>query len=98
MQIEREHFETNTDNLGLIAFENNLKNETVEAMERLRASGISSKMITGDNGFIAVETARRAGIITSFDKVIILEGHNQTREVSLASLKLKGTLLDKNKK
>ena len=31
-------------------------------------------MITGDNIYIAVETARRCGIIGKHDKVVLLEG------------------------
>ena len=67
-------------------------------MERLRSSGISSKMITGDNIFIGIETAQRVGILAPSDKVIILEWSNQIREVSQADLRFKGTLLNNNKK
>lgn len=33
-------------------------------------------MITGDSLYIAVETGRRAGIISRTDKVVFLEGKN----------------------
>ena len=49
--------------LGLVAFENKVKEEAKEAMERLRDSNIETKIITGDNIYIAVETAFRSGIL-----------------------------------
>lgn len=50
-------------NLGLIAFENRLKSDTWLTINKLVRSNIDPKMITGDNIYIAVETALRAGII-----------------------------------
>jgi magnesium-transporting ATPase (P-type) len=58
----------------LIAFENLLKVDSWLTINRLIQSNIDPKMITGDNIYIAVETARRAGIINMDDKVIFLEG------------------------
>lgn len=36
-------------------------------------------MITGDNIYIAVETARRAGILGLDEKVVFLEGNRNIR-------------------
>ena len=63
--------------LGLVAFENKVKEEAKEAMERLRDSNIETKIITGDNIYIAVETAFRSGILQDDQKVLLLEGKKQ---------------------
>jgi P-type E1-E2 ATPase len=46
-----------------VAFENKLKSDTRSTIDKLTESDIESKMITGDNIFIAVETGFRAGIL-----------------------------------
>lgn len=69
----------NVINLGLIAFENRLKVDTWLTLHRLIKSNIEPKMITGDNIYIAVETARRAGILGINEKVVILEGERNIR-------------------
>lgn len=65
-------FEENITPLGLIAFENKLKGDTRQTIERLKEAGIESKIITGDNIFIAVETGVRAGILQSTEQVILI--------------------------
>ena len=77
MECKRQVFEQNFTILGLVAFENKLKDETVELLQRLAQAEINTKMITGDNIFIAVETAIRAGIISDQTTVLLLEGHKQ---------------------
>ena len=63
MKAERAIFEKKVELLGLVAFENKVKSEAKEAMQRLRESNIETKIITGDSIYIAVETALRSGII-----------------------------------
>ena len=65
-------------------------------MKRIRVSGILSKIITGDNIYIAIETAQRAGIISPNEKIIIIEGENQKKDN--VQSKLIGTWLHKDKK
>jgi P-type E1-E2 ATPase len=65
-------FEQDIVALGLVAFENKLKNDTRVTMDRLIESDIEPKMITGDNIFIAVETGFRAGILKEDEKVVLL--------------------------
>ena len=72
MEAKREVFESELEFLGLIAFENKVKEEVGETMEKLSASNIDKKIITGDNIYIAVETAMRCGIIGKDEKVMIL--------------------------
>lgn len=62
-------------------------------------------MITGDNIYIAVETARRSGIIGMNDKVVFLEGNrNLLNSVILKdgnqeqfTRMFQGTIIDKIK-
>ena len=49
---------------------------------KLKNSNIESKMITGDSLFIAVETAKRAGIIDKQEKVVFLQGKMNADVVS----------------
>lgn len=75
--------------LGLIAFENKLKQDARETIHRLELAGIKSKMITGDNVYIAIETAVRCGILGRKDEVIVLEGRNTeiSRQLTAADIK-----------
>ncbi len=68
----REIFDKGITALGLVAFENKLKDDTRETILKLVESNIEPKMITGDNIYIAVETGVRAGIIKKDEKVILL--------------------------
>lgn len=78
LQGERDIFEQNITALGLAAFENKLKVDTRSTIDKLNESDIESKMITGDNIFIAVETGFRAGILRENEKIVLLEGRKQT--------------------
>ena len=70
-------YEKNVNILGLVAFENKLKEDTYDTMKKLVNANIEPKMITGDNIYIAVETARRGGILKPHEKVVFLEGAKQ---------------------
>ncbi len=66
--------------VGLVTFENKLKAETKEAIDKLSNSKIQTKIITGDNIYIAIETAHRSGILSSKpldNKVIVIQGKKQ---------------------
>ena len=80
MKADRELYEEEVKVLGLVAFENKVKSEAREAMQRLRESNIDMKIITGDNIYIAVETALRSGILLENYEVILLEGKKQSWE------------------
>ena len=70
-------YEFNINALGLVGFDNKLKTDANETMNKLFESNIEPKMITGDNIFIGIETAVRSGIIKSNEPVILLEGKKQ---------------------
>lgn len=63
--------------LGMLVFENKLKPDASETITRLSLADIRSRMITGDNIYIAIETAMRCGILERREEVIVLEGNRQ---------------------
>ena len=63
----------------MLAFENRVKGEAREAFRRMRESNIECKMITGDNIFVAIDTAVRCRILSGKKKVLVLEGKIQNQ-------------------
>lgn len=59
---------------GMLAFENKLKHDASEIMVKLAFARIQPRMITGDNVYIAIETAMRCGILERKTEVMVLEG------------------------
>ena len=57
-------------------------------MQQIVESGIAVKMITGDNIYTAVETARRAGLTKPNQPITILLGSHQTNQTTLTGLQL----------
>lgn len=83
-EIPRKILDLSTQNeftmVGLVTFENKLKAETKEAIDKLSNSKIQTKIITGDNIYIAIETAYRSGILPNRpldNKVIVIKGKKQ---------------------
>ena len=54
---------SNINILGLLVFENKLKKDSASTISLLSEAAIESRMITGDNVYIAIETAIRCGIL-----------------------------------
>lgn len=77
LMIDRIQFEKETKVIGFVAFDNALKGDTAATMRKLIRANIEPKMITGDNIYIAIETARRAGILKGGEKIAVLEGKSQ---------------------
>ena len=77
MITDRPEFEKDLTLLGVVGFENKLKHDTVETIRILMQGGIEPKIITGDNIYIAVETAIRTEILPHGSKIILLEGAKQ---------------------
>ena len=57
-------------------FDNKVKEEAAELIEKLKTANIESRIITGDNIYVAMETAMRCGILSD-EKVTVFEGRNQ---------------------
>lgn len=60
--------------LGIVSFVNLLKHDAKETIELLSANEINTKIITGDNIYLGVQTAIIVGMIPSNASIAILEG------------------------
>ena len=62
----------------MLAFDNKVKEEAAELIQKLEVANIESRIITGDNIYVAIETAMRCGILQN-ERVTIFEGKKQPR-------------------
>ena len=65
----------NTTILGVVTFVNQLKHDAVETIAALSHADINTKIITGDNIYLGVQTALMTGMIPNDKRIIILEGN-----------------------
>ncbi|XP_045395905.1 probable cation-transporting ATPase 13A4 isoform X2 [Lemur catta] len=84
----REKVESNLIFLGLLILENRLKEETKPVLEELISARIRTVMITGDNLQTAITVARKSGMVSESQKVILIEA-NETTGSSSASVSWK---------
>lgn len=61
-----------TEILGVVTFMNKLKEDASSTISTLSAAGISTKIITGDNIFLGIQTAFETGMIASDRKVVVI--------------------------
>lgn len=59
----REQYLINTKLLGVVTFNNQLKDDSYSTIQTLAAAGINTKIITGDNIYLGVQTAFATGMI-----------------------------------
>ncbi|XP_045143467.1 probable cation-transporting ATPase 13A4 [Echinops telfairi] len=71
--LTREKIETDLIFLGLLILENQLKAETNAVLEELISARIRTVMITGDNLQTAITVARKSGMVSGNQKVILIE-------------------------
>lgn len=76
----REEFLRNTVLMGVVTFVNQLKDDAVFTIETLGQAGISTKIITGDNIYLGIQTAFATGMISDDKKVIVVEGSKYNRD------------------
>jgi magnesium-transporting ATPase (P-type) len=72
--------------LGLATFTNQLKEDARQLVETLREAEITVKIITGDNLFVAVQTALALGIVPAGQSVVALEGAKLQSDGSLRAV------------
>jgi Cu+-exporting ATPase len=72
---------SNDKMVGLIVVADSLKEDSARAVERLRAEGIETVMITGDNRRTAQAIARETGIDRVFAEVLPQDKANKVREL-----------------
>lgn len=78
-RMKREQAESNLRFLGLIIFENKIKEGTAPVIETLTSANIVCKMATGDNPRTAISVARECGIVANSAHVFLpsfLEGNS----------------------
>ncbi|KAM5292139.1 putative cation-transporting ATPase 13A4 [Ctenodactylus gundi] len=76
--LMREKVESEMIFLGLLILENRLKEETKPVLEELIAARIRAVMITGDNLQTAITVARKSGMVSEGQEVILVEAHETT--------------------
>ncbi|KAB1283675.1 putative cation-transporting ATPase 13A4 [Camelus dromedarius] len=84
----RDQVESDLIFLGLLILENRLKEETKPVLEELISARIRTVMITGDNLQTAITVARKSGMVSENQKVILIEA-NETPGSSSASVSWK---------
>nr|XP_019578729.1 PREDICTED: probable cation-transporting ATPase 13A4 isoform X2 [Rhinolophus sinicus] len=86
--LTRDKVESDLIFLGLLILENQLKEETKPVLEELISARIRTVMITGDNLQTAITVARKSGMVSEDQKVILIET-NETTGSSSASISWK---------
>ncbi|XP_028609605.1 probable cation-transporting ATPase 13A4 isoform X2 [Grammomys surdaster] len=76
--LMREKVESDLIFLGLLILENRLKEETKPVLEELISARIRTVMITGDNLQTAITVARKSGMVSEGQKVILVEANEAT--------------------
>ncbi|NP_766201.3 probable cation-transporting ATPase 13A4 isoform 2 [Mus musculus] len=76
--LMREKVESDLVFLGLLILENRLKEETKPVLEELISARIRTVMITGDNLQTAITVARKSGMVSEGQKVILVEANEAT--------------------
>jgi len=79
MLADRSQFLQGTKILGIVAFVNKLKSDAVETVQTIVESNIRVKIITGDNIFVAVQTAMKLGIVREGQRVVVVEGQKTSK-------------------
>ncbi|RLN20395.1 hypothetical protein BBI17_009970, partial [Phytophthora kernoviae] len=69
----RDAVDENLSLLGLILFRNELKDDTADAIEKLKVGDIRTVMITGDNAMCGCYIARQSNMISGISRVILGE-------------------------
>ncbi|XP_054441113.1 probable cation-transporting ATPase 13A4 [Pteronotus mesoamericanus] len=73
--LMRDKVESDLIFLGLLILENQLKEETKPVLEELISARIRTVMITGDNLQTAITVARKSGMVSEGQKVILIEAN-----------------------
>ncbi|KAL4094833.1 hypothetical protein PRIC1_010486 [Phytophthora ramorum] len=69
--------------LGLILFRNELKDDTADAIAKLKGGDVRTVMITGDNAMCGCYIARQSGMVASSSRVILGEMVSTTHAKTL---------------
>ncbi|CAH0519300.1 unnamed protein product [Peronospora belbahrii] len=75
----REAVDESLSLLGLILFRNELKEDTADAIAKLKGGDIRTVMVTGDNAMCGCYIARQSGMLSSASRVILGEMVSTTK-------------------
>lgn len=70
--MDREGFLANTNIMGVVTFINQLKSDAVSTISTLAECDINTKIITGDNIFLGVQTSIMIGMIPLQAKITVI--------------------------
>lgn len=70
-QLTRDEVESELQLLGLVLFQNELKSDSAQVLSTLKAGGVRSVMITGDNAMTGCYIARESGMVPRGARVIL---------------------------
>ncbi len=82
--IEKEKFSGKLKFLGLVGFADQVRAETAETVEKLKAAGCKVLMVTGDHELTAIQVAKNSGILDG--KQAVSWGFTKPPDEILASL------------
>ncbi|CAH0519293.1 unnamed protein product [Peronospora belbahrii] len=77
----REAVDESLSLLGLILFRNELKEDTVDAIAKLKGGDIRMVMVTGDNAMCGCYIARQSGMLSSASRLILGEMVSTTKHL-----------------
>jgi magnesium-transporting ATPase (P-type) len=86
LAADREVFLKETSIFGVVTFINRLKDDAASTLTALGAADITTKIITGDNIFLGIQTAFATGIIQQDKTVVVLEGSRYDHSTKSADL------------
>eukprot|EP00106_Octopus_bimaculoides_P016200 XP_014783642.1 PREDICTED: probable cation-transporting ATPase 13A3 [Octopus bimaculoides] len=72
-RVTREQVEKDLQFVGLIVFENRLKDETAPTIEVLNSAEIKTVMVTGDNMLTSLCVARKCNMVDCNDQIILVQ-------------------------
>lgn len=78
--LGREDFLMNTSIMGVVTFVNQLKTDAKSTISTLADCDINTKIITGDNIFLGIQTAITIGMIPPQAKITVIEGKKYNKD------------------
>ncbi|XP_029642002.1 probable cation-transporting ATPase 13A3 [Octopus sinensis] len=72
-RVTREQVEKDLQFVGLIVFENRLKDETAPTIEVLNSADVKTVMVTGDNMLTSLCVARKCKMVDCNDQIILVQ-------------------------
>ena len=85
LNFERNKFEKDLIALGIIIFENKLKEETIQTISELKNADVKTLMITGDNILTSINVGIECKIIEERNKLFLAVMNKDNNEMNFTS-------------